>query len=72
VTAVFEYSDPRLDGLLSWLEFSVPDYRFVGAVLQLQSRHPGTTLVVATSDLNLQNKLGAVGLPYVEPPLGEA
>jgi len=23
---------------------------------------------VATNDLNTQNKLGAVGLPFVEPP----
>lgn len=34
----------------------------------LQSQHPGSALYVATGDLNMQNKLSAVGLPFVELP----
>lgn len=68
VAAVFEYVEPSGDGLPSWLDLSVPDDRFVAAALQLQSRHPGSALYVATGDLNMQNKLTAVGLPFVELP----
>jgi|GEM_PF-1481114 len=71
VTAVFEHVEPRSDGLPSWLDLDVPDDRFVASALLLQSRHPGSVVHIATSDLNMQNKLGAVGLPYVEPSDGE-
>jgi len=46
----------------------LPDDRLVAAALLLQSAYPSSTLYVATNDLNTQNKLGAVGLPFVEPP----
>lgn len=68
VAAVFEYVEPSNDGLPTWLDLSVPDDRFVAAALQLQSQHPGSALYVATGDLNMQNKLAAVGLPFVELP----
>lgn len=68
VLAVFEHREPSTEGLPTWLDLSVPDDRFVAAVLQLQSRHPGSALYVATGDLNMQNKLHAVGLPFVEVP----
>ena len=68
VSAVFEYVEPKADGLPSWLDLDVPDDRFVAAALLLQSGHPGSAVYVATSDLDLQNKLRAVGLPFVEPP----
>ncbi len=72
VFAVFEHVEPRPVGLPSWLDLSVPDDRFIASVLRLQSRHPGSCLFVATSDLNLQTKLAAVGLPHVEPPQPES
>jgi hypothetical protein len=50
------------------LELDVPDDRFAASTLLLQSRHPGSSIVVATSDLNLQTKLAALSLPFVEPP----
>jgi len=68
VFAVFEHTEPSAEGLPTWLDLSVPDDRFVAAALQLQSRHPGSVLYVATGDLNMQNKLAAVGLPFVELP----
>lgn len=67
VTAVFEYIEPKADDLPSWLDLDVPDDRCVASSLLLQSAHPGSMLYVATGDLNLQNKLGAVGLPFIEP-----
>ncbi|MGM1062167.1 PIN domain-containing protein [Saccharothrix sp. Mg75] len=68
VSAVFEHIEPRGDDLPSWLDLSVPDDQFIASSLLLQSRHPGSALYVATSDINLQTKLSAVGLPYVELP----
>lgn len=68
VYAVFDHREPARDGLPGWLDFDVPDDRLVAAVLRLQSDHPGSALYVATGDLNLQTKLAAVGLPFVELP----
>lgn len=68
VWAVFEHIEPRGDGLPNWLDLTVPDDRFAASTLLLQSRHPGSSIVVATSDLNLQTKLAALSLPFVEPP----
>ncbi|MCU1493847.1 MAG: hypothetical protein JWO62_1611 [Acidimicrobiaceae bacterium] len=68
MTAVFEHLEPRADRLSSWLDLDVPDDRFVASTLLLQSSHPGSRVYVATSDLNLQTKLAAAGLPFIEPP----
>ncbi len=67
VWAVFEHIEPRGGGLPSWLQLDVPDDRFIASTLLLQSRHPGSMLVAATGDLNLQTKLAAVRLPFIEP-----
>ena len=40
---------------------------FIASALLLQSGHPGSMVVAATSDLNLQTKLAAVRLPFIEP-----
>ncbi|SPM27166.1 PIN domain-containing protein [Mycobacterium terramassiliense] len=68
VIAKFEHTEPRSENLPDWLDMSVPDDRFVAATLLLQSEHPGSVIYVATSDINMQTKLSAVGLPFVEPP----
>lgn len=68
VVAKFEHIEPRSESLPEWLDMTVPDDRFVASTLLLQSDHPGSALHVATSDINMQTKLSAVGLPYVEPP----
>ncbi|PRX91942.1 PIN domain-containing protein [Allonocardiopsis opalescens] len=67
VYALFEHIEPKSDLLPTWLDLTVPDDRFVASSLLLQSGHPGSTVYVATSDINLQTKLAAVGLPFVEP-----
>lgn len=68
VIAKFEHIEPRSDALPDWLDLTVPDDRFVASALLLQSQHPASALYVGTSDINLQTKLSAVGIPYVEPP----
>lgn len=67
VSAVFEYRDPKAQGLPGWIDLDVADDRFLATVLLLQSEHPGSAVYVATSDLNLQTKLAAVGIPCLEP-----
>jgi predicted ribonuclease YlaK len=67
VIAKFEHTEPRSDDLPQWLDMDAPDDRFVAATLLLQSAHPGSAVHVATSDINMQTKLSAAGLPYVEP-----
>lgn len=67
VWAVLEHLEPHADGLPSWLDLSVPDDRLVASTLLLVSRHPRATTVVVTDDLNLQTKLAAARLPYIDP-----
>ncbi len=66
VSVVFGVTEPQGDGLPEWLNLAVPDDRLVASALLLQSEHPGSWLAVVTSDLNLQTKLAAAGLPFVE------
>lgn len=66
VHAVFEYIEPTSDALPDWLGLTVPDDRFVASTLLLQSWHPGSAWYVATNDINLQTKLAAVALPFIE------
>ena len=61
-------SAPSGTDLPDWLNLTVPDDRLVASALLLQSRYSGSALHVATSDINLQTKLLAVGLPFTEPP----
>jgi predicted ribonuclease YlaK len=68
VHAIFEHIEPKGEGLPSWLDLGVPDDRFVASTLLLQSRHPGSAVYVATRDINLQTKLAALGLPFIESP----
>lgn len=68
VHAIFEYVEPASGNLPGWLDLDVPDDRLVASTLLLQSAHPGSALYVGTRDINLQTKLAAVGLPYVELP----
>jgi rRNA-processing protein FCF1 len=64
-----EYREVDTQSVLTWLDPSVHDDRIIGAALRLQSDHPAGVVILVTSDINLQNKADAVGLPYVEPPM---
>lgn len=67
VSLKFEHIEPRSEALPDWLDLTVPDDRFVASTLLIQSRHPGSAVHAATSDINLQTKLAAVGLPFLDP-----
>lgn len=63
-----EAQEVDVRGVLDWLDPAVPDNRLLATALRLQSDHPSGAVVLVTSDLNLQNKADAVGLPYIETP----
>jgi len=58
--------------VLDWLDPAVMDDRILAAALRFQSDHAHSTVVLVTSDLNLQNKADATGLPYAETPPTDA
>jgi rRNA-processing protein FCF1 len=68
ITVQAEAREVDVRGVLDWLDPAVPDDRLLAAALRLQSDHPSGAVVLVTSDLNLQNKADAVGLPYIETP----
>ncbi len=61
----FEHIEPKQEGLPTWLDLDTPDDRLVASALLLQSKHPGSAFYVITNDLNMRNKLSAVGMPYL-------
>jgi hypothetical protein len=68
MTVKTEAREVDVRGVLDWLDPTVPDDRLLAAALRLQSDHPAGSVVLVTSDLNLQNKADAVGMPYLETP----
>ena len=64
-----EHREVDTRSVLQWLDPGVPDGRIMAAALRLQSDHPAGVVILVTTDINLQNKADAVGLPYVEPPI---
>lgn len=63
-----EHRDVQPHDVLGWLDRDVPDDRIVASALELQARHASGTVVLVTTDINLQNKAAAVGLPFVDLP----
>jgi hypothetical protein len=68
ITVKTEAKEVDVRGTLEWLDPDVNDDRIAAAALRLQSDHPGDTVVLITSDLGLQTKADAIGLPYEETP----
>lgn len=64
---LFEHVEPRADNLPTWLDLDVLDDRFVASTLLIQSAHPASKVYAVTSDINLQTKLVAIGLPFIDP-----
>lgn len=68
VTVKTEAREVDAKEVLEWLDPAVPDDRLTACALRLQSDHPSGRVVLVTSDLNLQTKADAAGLPYIETP----
>jgi predicted ribonuclease YlaK len=67
-----EHREVNAQSVLDWLDPAVPDDRIIAAALRLQSDHPAGLVILVTTDINLQNKADATGLPYAEPPARQA
>lgn len=68
ITVKAEAKETDARAILNWLDPLVPDDRLIACALRLQSDHPSGVVVLITSDLNLQTKADAAGLPYLETP----
>ena len=64
----FQAREPVFDPLPGWLDPRVPDDRLAAAALTVQFEAPNSAVVLVSSDINLQTKAAALGLPHVEPP----
>ncbi len=62
-----EHRDIDPGQVLGWLDATVPDDRILAAALDIQGRAPASTVVLVTTDVNLQNKAAVVCLPFVDP-----
>ena len=64
----FETREVNPSSVLHWLDPSINDDRVLASGIQIQAAHPDDSALLVTSDMNLQNKATAAGMPYIEPP----
>jgi len=67
IMAIADPRDPSFDHLAAWLDPSTPDDRILASALVLQAANPSAMVVLVATDINIQNKAEACGLPYCEP-----
>jgi predicted ribonuclease YlaK len=68
VRFVSQATEPDFSRIPSWLDRTNNYDRILASAMAVQGSHAASTVVLVTSDLNLQTKADAAGLPYVEPP----
>lgn len=61
--------EPNFDNTLSWLDPSNEDDRILAGFLEVMKKHPRSSVILVTRDINLQNKAEFARLPFTEPPL---
>ena len=64
--------EPDMSNTLEWLQSDVADDRIIAMALELMWRHPRSSVVIVTADINVQNKARFASLPFLEPPLSGA
>lgn len=69
ITVKMIATEPNFDNTLKWLKSENADDRIIASVLEIQKENPSSIIVIATSDMNLQNKAEMANLPFVEPPI---
>lgn len=62
-------TEPDFDNTLTWLNSDNTDDKIIASVLEIQRVNPFSIVVLATSDINLQNKAEMAGLPFSETPV---
>jgi hypothetical protein len=60
-------TEPNKQSSLPWLDLSVADDRIIASAIWIMQRNAGTPMVIATSDINLQNKCELAGIQQIDP-----
>jgi hypothetical protein len=60
-------NEPDFKQAPSWLDPENNDDRIVASALEIQRGNPGATVILITSDLNMQNKASMAHMPSVDP-----
>jgi len=61
-------TEPNFEFTLPWLDSQNPDDRLLASFIEIMRMNPKSIVLLATADINLQNKTEFVGLPFIEPP----
>ena len=56
ITVMAEFKEPDMANTLSWLDSENSDDRIIASVLSIQASFPSSRIILATGDINLQNK----------------
>jgi rRNA-processing protein FCF1 len=60
--------EPDFNKTLKWLDYSNNDDKIIASALEVQKEYPSATVILLTSDINLQNKADMAELPTMELP----
>jgi len=66
ITIRASHKEPDIANSLAWLDPEVKDDRIIASVLEIQVSNPAALVVLATSDINLQNKADAAMIEVAE------
>lgn len=66
ITVRTEHREPNMSSTLSWLDAGNSDDRIVASVLAVQATYANARLLLATGDINLQNKADAAMIEIIE------
>jgi rRNA-processing protein FCF1 len=66
ITVKMIASEPDFQKTLKWLDPNNEDDRIIASALDLQVQHPADSVVLVTSDINLQNKAQAAMLTFAD------
>jgi predicted ribonuclease YlaK len=59
-------TEPDFEKTRKWLDPNHEDDRIIASALDLQVRHPADSVILVTSDINLQNKAQAAMLTFAD------
>ena len=61
-------AEPDFSNLPKWLDPSINDDRILAAAIELQRKHPLSSVAVLANDINMQNKARLAGIPTMRVP----
>ncbi|HJZ04409.1 MAG TPA: PIN domain-containing protein [Patescibacteria group bacterium] len=61
-------AEPDFSNLPKWLDPSINDDRILAAAIEMQRKHPHSSVAVLANDINMQNKAKLAGIPTKRVP----